>query len=140
MEKLTADDAFELGNQFRDAAIALGDWRINNRGSLSRSQWDELDEREITLLNTASSLYTGAIGLILRDSQASLARLQTSVETAKSTIKHIAKFKQALDLASALVLFAGAVTSGNAAGIPAAIVALEDAASAIVNSADSESS
>ncbi|SCY11407.1 hypothetical protein SAMN05216420_102340 [Nitrosospira sp. Nl5] len=140
MEKLTADDAFELGNQFRDAAIALRDWRIDNRGSLSRSQWDELDEREITLLNTASSLYTGAIGLILRDSQASLARLQSSVENAKSTIKHIAKFKQALDLASALVLFAGAVTSGNAAGIPAAIVALEDAASAIVNSAGSESS
>ena len=140
MDKLTPEDAFELGNQFRDAAIALGDWRIKNRASLNRFQWDELDEREITLLNTASSLYTSAIGLILIDSQAALARLQASVESAKSAVKRIATFKQALDLASALVLFAGAVTSGNAAGIPAAIVALEDAASAIVDSAGSESS
>lgn len=73
------------------------------------------------------------------DSQAPLARLQSSVESARSAVKRIATFKQALDLASALVLFAAAVTSGNAAGIPAAIVALEDAASAIVDSADSES-
>lgn len=139
MDRLTPDDAFELGNQFRDAAIALGDWRVENRASLTRSQWDELDEREITLLNTASSLYTCGIGLVLVDSQAPLARLQSSVESARSAVKRIATFKQALDLASALVLFAAAVTSGNAAGIPAAIVALEDAASAIVDSADSES-
>ena len=136
MDKLTPDDAFELGNRFRDAAAALGDWRIENRASLSRSQWDELDDREITLLNTASSLYTNAIGLVLVDSQAAHARLQSSVESAKSAVKHIARFKQALDLASALVLFAGAVTSGNAAGIPAAIVALEDAAEAIVKSGE----
>lgn len=138
MDKLTSDDAFELGNRFRDAAAALGDWRIKNRASLSRSQWDELDDREITLLNTASSLYTNAIGLVLVDSQAALAHLQSSLESAKSAVKHIARFKQALDLASALILFAGAVTSGNAAGIPAAIVALEDAAEAIVKSGESD--
>ncbi|MDQ3187190.1 MAG: hypothetical protein M3Q16_12205 [Pseudomonadota bacterium] len=136
MDKLTPNDAFELGNQFRDAAIALGDWRFENRASLSRSQWNELDDREITLLNTASSLYTSSIGLVLADSGAALARLQSSVENANSAVKHIAKFKQALDLASALILFAGAVTSGNAAGIPAAIVALEDAAGAIIDPGD----
>jgi hypothetical protein len=65
MDKLTADDVSELGNLFRGAAIALGDWRIKNRAGLSRAQWDELDEREITLLNTVSSLYTSAVGLIL---------------------------------------------------------------------------
>jgi len=54
-------------------------------------------------------------------------------------MRRIAIFKQALDLASALILFAGAVTSGNVAGIPAAVVALEDAAAAIVESSDSES-
>ena len=136
MEKLTADDAFELGNLVRDAAIALGDWRIKNRTSLSQSQWNELDEREIMLLNTASGIYTQAIGMTLADSQAALARLQSCVESAKSAVHLIAIFKQALDLASALVLFAGAVTSGNVAGIPAVVVALEDAAAAIVKSSD----
>lgn len=139
MEKLTPDDAFELGNLFRDAAIALGDWRIKNRASLSQSQWTELDDREITLLNAASGIYTNAIGLVLTESQTSLARLQSSVKNAKSAVRRIAIFKQVLDLASALILFAGAVTSGNVAGIPAAVVALEDAAAAIIESSDPDS-
>ena len=139
MEKLTPDDAFELGNLFRDAAIALGNWRIENRASLTPSQWTELDDREITLLNAASSIYTNAIGLALAESRTPLARLQSSVKKAKSAMRRIAIFKQAPDLASALILFAGAVTSGNVAGIPAAVVALEDAAAAIVESSDSES-
>lgn len=139
MEKLTPDDAFELGNLFRDAAIALGNWRIENRASLTSSQWTELDDHEITLLNAASSIYTNAIGLALAESLTPLARLQSSVKKAKSAMRRIAIFKQALDLASALILFAGAVTSGNVAGIPTAVVALEDAAAAIVESSDSES-
>ena len=136
MDTLSSDDAFELANLFRDAAITLGDWRIRNRASLSKAEWEELDNREITLLNTASSLYTSAIGLILADRQTVLVRLQSSVKNAKLAMKHITAFKQALDLASALVLFAGAVTSGNVAGIPAVVVALEDAAAAIVKSSD----
>jgi hypothetical protein len=138
MDKLTPDDAFELGNQFRDAAIALGDWRIRNRANLSKAQWDELDSQEITLLNTASSIYTSAIGLVLADSQPALERLHSSVKDAKSAVNRIAALKQALDLASALVLLAGALYSGNAAAIPGAIVALEDAAEAIVTSHESD--
>ena len=43
--KLSSDDTFELDNQFRDAAIAPGDWRIQNRASLSKIEWDELDSQ-----------------------------------------------------------------------------------------------
>lgn len=133
MDKLTTDDAFELGQQFRDMARALREWRMKNRARLNRAEWEELDDREILLLNTASSMYTNAVGLILEDSQAALVRLRSSVQNAESAVQRIVIFKQALDLASALVLLAGAVYSGNAAGIPAAIVALEDAAEAIVD-------
>jgi hypothetical protein len=137
MGKLTSHEAFELGNHFHEAAIALDDWRIKNRASLSQFQWDELDDRMIMVLNNASSMYTSAVGLILEDSQAALARLQSSVKSAKSAVHRIAIFKEALDLASALVFLAGAITSGNVAVIPAAVVALEDAAAAIVDSEDS---
>ncbi|HEU4855646.1 hypothetical protein [Nitrosospira briensis] len=134
MDKLSPDDAFELGNQFREAAIALGDWRLRNRAGLSKAQWEELDDQEIALLNTASGIFTSAIGAILTDSQPALAGLKSSVKSAKSAIKHITGFKEALDLASALLLLAGAVYSGNAAIIPAGIVALQDAAEAILAS------
>ena len=107
--KLSSDDTFELDNQFRDAAIAPGDWRIQNRASLSKIEWDELDSREISLLSTACSLYTGAIGLVLADSPLAVERLQSSVKEAKAAVKHITALKQALDLASALVLLVGAV-------------------------------
>ena len=136
MDKLSPDDAFELGNQFREAAIALGDWRIRNRASLSKAQWEELDDQEIELLNTASGIFTSAIGAILTDSQTALVGLKSSIKCAKSAIKHITAFKEALDLASALVLLAGAVYSGNAAIIPAGIVALQDAAEAILASGE----
>jgi hypothetical protein len=139
MDKLTSDDAFELGNQFRDAAILLGDWRIRNRSSLTKPEWDELDDRELRLLNTASSIYTTAVGLVLLETQAAVAHLQSSARAAKSAVQHIATLKQALDLASALILFAAAVSSGNAAAIPAAIVAVNDAATAIRHPQGSES-
>jgi hypothetical protein len=139
MDKLTPDDAFELGNQFRDAAILLGDWRIRNRSSLTKPEWDELDDRELRLLNAASSIYTTAVGLALLESQAAVAHLQSSARAAKSAVQHIATLKQALDLASALILFAAAVSSGNAAAIPAAIVAVNDAAAAIRHPQGSES-
>src|SRR5687768_13884104 len=134
MDKQSPDDAFELGNQFREAAIALGDWRLRNRAGLSKAQWEELDDQEIALLNTASGIFTSAIGAILTDSQPALAGLKSSVKSARSAIKHITGFKEALDLASALLLLAGAVYSGNAAIIPAGIVALQDAAEAILAS------
>lgn len=56
----------------------------------------------------------------------------------------IAFFKQALDLVSAsillyaLILFAGAATSGNAAGIPAEVVLATDAAEAILPSGNTD--
>ena len=138
MGKLTAEETFELGNRVRDAAIALRKWRIENRAHLSRLQWEELDDREVTLLNFANSNFATGIGMLLDDSRTPLSRLQASVKHAESAIQHIKVFKQALDLASALVLFAGAVSSGNVADIPAAIVALEDAADAIVNPGGSD--
>ncbi|SEK65279.1 hypothetical protein [Nitrosovibrio tenuis] len=133
MSKLTADETFELGNLVRDAAIAMGNWRVENRSRLSRIQWDELDDKEITLLNFASGIYTCAIGMVVDDSHAPITRLQSGVKHAKSAMQHIQGFKQAVDLAAALIFFAGAIRSGNVAAVPAAIVALEDAANAIVN-------
>ena len=133
MSKLTADETFELGNLIRDTAVALGDWRVENRSRLSRLQWDELDDKEITLLNLASSIYTSAIGMVLDDSNTPLSRLQSSVKHAKSAVQHITVFKQALDLASGLVLLGTAIASGNVEEIPVAIVALEDAVGAIAD-------
>jgi hypothetical protein len=72
------------------------------------------------------------------DSQTAVVHLQCSVKAAKSAVQNIATLKQALDLASALILFAAAVSSGNAAAIPAAIVAVNDAATAIVERQGSE--
>jgi hypothetical protein len=132
MDKLHPDDAFELGNQFRDTAMALGDWRIGNRAILTKAQWDELDEQEIRLLNMASRIYTCAIDLVLLENQVAVVQLRTSVKAARSAVQHIATLKEALDLASALILFAAAVSSGNAAAIPAAVVAVNDAAAAIL--------
>src|SRR3954452_20212765 len=93
--KLTAEEAFDLGNRVRDAAIGLHKWRIENRDHLSRAQWEELDDREVTLLNFASSNFTNGIGMVLDDTRTPLSRLQAGIEHAKSAIGHIRSFKQA---------------------------------------------
>ena len=138
MDKFNPDDAFELGNQFRDAAIALGDWRISHRATLTKAQWDELDQQEIRLLNMASSIYTSAIGLVLLDSEVAIVHLQSSVKAARSAAQHITTLKHALDLASALILVAAAMSSGNGAAIPAGIVAVNHAVTAIFEQQGSE--
>jgi hypothetical protein len=84
--------------------------------------WDELDEQEIRLLNMASRIYTCAVDLVLLDSQVAVVQLRSSVKAARYAVQHIATLKEALDLASALILFAAAVSSGNAAAIPTAVV------------------
>jgi hypothetical protein len=135
MNKLTPDDAFELGNQFRDAAILLGHWRIRNRSELTKSERNELNDRELRLLNTASSI--GAIGLLV-DSRPSAVHLRSNVKAAKSAAQHTITPKHAPDLAFALFLFAAAVFSAKGAAIPAAIEALSDAVTAIVQKVGNE--
>jgi hypothetical protein len=76
--------------------------------------------------------------MVLDDSHTSLSRLQSGVKQAESAIQRIKSFKQALDLASGLVLLAGAIASGNVAEIPAAVVALEDAIEAVVSPGGSD--
>lgn len=133
MTKLTPEEAFELGNRVREAVVALHKWRIENRDHLSRSQWEELDDREVALLNFANSNFANGVGMVLDNIQAPLSRLQANIKHAESAVDHIRSFQQALDLASALILFAGAISSGNPAEIPASIAALENTVDAIVN-------
>lgn len=131
MAKLTADDAFELGNLFRATAVALGDWRIANRNKLNQEEWDKLDDQEITLLNAASDMYTAGIELVLDDAKTSLSQLRSSVKKAKAAVRHIETVKQAMGLVTALLLLAVAVSSGNLGTIPPAIKGVKEAAEAI---------
>ncbi len=50
----------------------------SNRGSLNKAEWDEPDSQGILLLNTVSSLYTSAMGLVLADGQHAMERLRVS--------------------------------------------------------------
>jgi hypothetical protein len=138
MDKLTADDAFELGNTLRSTAIAIGDWRIENRASLTRAQWDALDDQEITLLNAASDLHTRAIGLVLTDAQPGLAQLRSSARKARAAVRRIQTVKQALELVSAVILLGVAVSSGNVDGVMTGIQAVNEAAAAIPKPGDDE--
>lgn len=138
MARMTADDAFRLANLFRQTAVKLGDWRIANRASLTRRQWDELDDQEITLLNAASDMYTRAIGVVLADTEIALSRLTTSVGRAKTAVRRITRARQAIELVTALLLLVVAVTSGNAEAILSGIKGVNAAAAAIPNPDDTE--
>ncbi len=81
--KLTADDAKELAQSFRDFSVSLGNFRFGNWNRLSEKKRKIIEDMELTLLNYSSDFITKAVGLMLDDAQGSLKNLQQATGKAK---------------------------------------------------------
>jgi len=109
--KLTADDAFDLSKQFRDAAVSLGNYRFDNWDDLTNAQRQDLEDDEWSLLNASSDMITKAVGLALDESELTLSELQASTTKAKKAIKTLKTVGQVIGVATALVGLAAAIIS-----------------------------
>lgn len=108
---LTAQEAFDLSKQFRDFAIALGNYRFANWQSLTSTQKRDIEDEEWSLINASSDMITKAVGLALDESKSSLKLITKSVKKAKSSIKKLEKVKQIISVASAVVGLGAAIIS-----------------------------
>jgi hypothetical protein len=109
--KLSSDDAFELAAGFRQASVALGDYRFAKWEKLKPSERRALEDAEWDLLTLSGSVTTKAVGLVLDETELSLARLQGATATARKAIKDIKRVKKVIKVATALVGLAAAVYS-----------------------------
>jgi len=130
MGKLTADDAFDLASRFHDAAVSLGTYLYSDQGrKLSSGDWRKLEDAQWSLLNASSDIRTSAVGLVLDETQASLAKLQSCTDAAKLAIKKIETAKKAIRITTALVVLGAAVMSKDPGAIASAAKGVLDAVS-----------
>ena len=108
---LTAQEAFALSKQFRDFAIALGNYRFANWQSLTTTQRRDIEDEEWSLINASSDMITKAAGLALEESETSVRSIKKSVSKAKKAIKKLEKIKGIIDVAVAMVGLGAAIVS-----------------------------
>jgi phosphomevalonate kinase len=108
---LTAQEAFDLSKQFRDFAIALGNYRFSNWQSLTLTQKRDIEDEEWSLINASSDMITKAVGLALDESKSSIKLINKSVRKAKRSIKKLKKVSQIITIAAATVGLGAAIVS-----------------------------
>jgi phosphomevalonate kinase len=108
---LTAQEAFDLSKQFRDFAIALGNYRFANWQSLTSTQKRDIEDEEWSLINASSDMITKAVGLALDESKSSIKLINKSVRKAKRSIKKLKKVSQIITIAAATVGLGAAIVS-----------------------------
>ena len=108
---LTAQEAFDLSKQFRDFAIALGNYRFANWQSLTPTRRRDIEDEEWSLINSSSDMTTKAIGLALEESEISVNAIKKSVRKAKRAIKKLKKVSHIINVAAAAVGLGAAIVS-----------------------------
>ena len=127
---LTSDDAFDLSESIRGIAVALGDYRFKTWDSLSPKDRQALEDAEWSLLDASSNIRTQAVGLVLDETQTSVAKLKATTAKARKAIKTINDVKKGIAIAAATIALAGAIASKDPGAIAKAAKGLYDAATA----------
>lgn len=121
--RLTADDAKELAQCFRDLSVSLGNFRLNNWGNLSSKERTTIESKEWTLLNYSSDFITEAVGLILDDAEGSLKNIKQATSKAKGAIENIKIAKSIINIATSVIGLGGAIGAATATKDPTGIAA-----------------
>jgi hypothetical protein len=110
---LTADDARNIADAFRQISVAVGQYRFSNWNALSNSQRGELEDSEWTLLNYSSDFITQAVGLTLNDAQGDLQKLLDATKQAASAVSTIASINKVISITGAVMKLGAAIASEN---------------------------
>jgi len=124
---LNADQARELACAFRQLSVALGDYRFQHWAALSKEDRDALESAEWTLLNYSSDCITQAVGLVLHDTQASLAHIQQATAAAQQTVATIQDIKKVITISALAIKLAAALASTDPGAIAGALGNLSSA-------------
>jgi hypothetical protein len=119
MPKLNSQQLTELGDSFLAFAQAVGNYRIENSGTLTKAQNQQIKDFHWTLLNYADDLFTTSAKLIIDDDvQASLNTIKDVTDQIHQTYHNLQKIQKAINVAAAGVTLGAAIFSKN----PQAIV------------------
>ena len=121
MTPITQLDALALAKLFKEAALAVGQYQLDQWDALATSQRRELTDTEYAILDHSQNLITAAVGVQLAATQSSLGDIQQATALATQAIQRLQEFKQVLAVAAGLVALGAAVVTGNPGSIAAVV-------------------
>jgi molecular chaperone GrpE (heat shock protein) len=127
MPTLTSQQLTELGNNFLAFAQAVENYRIENSGTLTKAQNQQIKDFHETLLNYADDLYATSAKVVVNDVQSSLDTIKNVTTQINQTYHNLRKVQKAIDVAAAGVTLGAAIFNKNPQAIGDAISGLVDA-------------
>ncbi len=127
MPKLNSQQLSDLGDSFLAFAQAVGNYRMENSGLLTKAQNQQIKDFHWTLLHYADNMFTTSAKLIIEDVEASLETIRDVTGQINQTYHNLRKVQKAIVVAAAGVTLGAAIFSKN----PQAIV---DGIAELVNS------
>ena len=115
MAILTSQQANELANSFSAMAQAIEDYKDQNFDTLSKPQYQEIKDLQLSVLSYADDLYTLSATLTLEmdNVQTALSALGNVTNQMKNTYKTLQNFQKAINVASSVVTLGAAILSKN---------------------------
>lgn len=120
--RISKTDAIGLARDYRNASVAIGDFRFKNWNQLTNQQRKQLEDREWDLLNSSGVLITDATGIALDEAKVTLKNLKKAVVDGTKVLANIKTAKDALRLVGALLGLSGAIASGNSGAIAETVI------------------
>ncbi len=110
---LTADDALNIAQAFRNVSVAIGQYRFANWDALSAAQRGDLEDAEWTLLNYSSDFITQAVGITLNDAQKDLQGLLDVTKQVTNAVGTVKTINKVISIVGATLKLGAAVASEN---------------------------
>ena len=109
MPTLTSQQLTSLGDSFLAFAQAVGNFRMENRSSLSKSENKKIKDLHWELLEYADMFYTNSAKAVLNDVENALKQVRNVTGQINKTYQRLESFQKAIDIASAGISLAAAI-------------------------------
>ena len=114
MEKLTAQQASDLGKTFLALAQSIGDFRYKNWNDPQNQQ---LGNFQWSILNSAEDIFALSATLVMDDVQRDLAKIKDVTNKINESLKTLRNIQKGIDIAAAVVTLGAAIISKSPQGI-----------------------
>lgn len=109
MPTLTAEQLTSLGDSFLAFAQAVGNYRMEHRSSLSKSENKKIRDLHWELLEYADRFYTNAAKGVIYDVENSLKQIRNVTGQINKTYQRLESIQKAIDIAAAGITLAAAI-------------------------------
>ena len=126
MTLLTSEQVNQLADNFLDIAKAIGNYRFQNFGKLSKSENRKIKELQASVLDYSDNLYTLSATLVMEAIETSLSSLASVTTQITDTYTKLEDIQKAINVATSVVTLGESILTKNPQAIADSISRLID--------------